>query len=519
LSYFLGIDGGTESLRAFVFDLAGRRLASAATPYPTVFGSGARAEQDPEDWWSAIASAVREAVAQAGVPRSQIKAMCLATTCCSVVALDEQTLPLRPAIIWMDVRAGAEADAVLATGDPALRVNGGGAGPVSAEWMIPKALWLARHEPQIFERAHTIAEYQDFLTLRLTGRRVASLDNASIRWHYSSRHGGWPTSLVRTLGLESLRDKWPAEVVAPGVPIGILTPAAAAHLDLPPSVVVVQGGADALIGMIGLGVARPGQLALITGSSHLQFGVSSEPVHQRGLWGAYADAVYPDRYILEGGQTSTGSIVAWLRRLTGGAIDLATLNSEAAKLEPGADGLLMLDHFQGNRTPHTDPLARGAIVGLSLHHTAAHLFLAMLESIGFGTRAIVDKMAEAGCGAREITAGGGATQSPLWLQIHADTAGVPVHVPAASEAPALGAAILAAHGAGEFATIDDGIAAMVRPGRRIEPRADHVARYAELYEQYVALYPALKALRPPAEPATRIPSDDRNGRPTPVAAL
>lgn len=519
MSYFLGVDGGTESLRAFVFDETGRRLSTAAARYETAFSAGAQAEQDPEAWWRAIGIAVAEAVAAAGVSRSEIRAMCLATTCCSVVALDSQTRPLRPAIIWMDVRAGEEANAVLATGDPALRVNGAGAGPVSAEWMIPKSLWLARHEPETYARADTIGEYQDFMNLRLTGRRVASLDNASIRWHYSSRHGGWPTSLVGTLGLADLLDKWPAEVLAPGVPIGPLTPSAAAHLDLPESVIVVQGGADALIGMIGLGVARPGQLALITGSSHLQFGVSSEPIYARGLWGAYADAVYPNRYILEGGQTSTGSIIAWLRRITGDSIDLATLNAEAAKLEPGADGLLMLDHFQGNRTPHTDPLSRGAIIGLSLHHTAAHIFLAMLESIGFGTRAIVDKMAEAGCSAAEITTGGGATQSQLWLQIHADTAGIPVHVPAATEAPALGAAILAAHGTGAFATIDDGIAAMVRPGRRVEPRPDRTARYAELYAQYVALYPALKALRPPAAPVSRDTSDDRNGRSTPVAAV
>jgi ribulose kinase len=266
-------------------------------------------------------------------------------------------------------------------------------------------------------------------------------------------------------------------------------------LDLPETVLVVQGGADALIGMIGLAVARPGQLALITGSSHLQFAVGETASHVPGLWGTYQDAVYPGRTILEGGQTSTGSIVAWLRRLTGEALDLDTLNIEAARLEPGADGLLVLDHFQGNRTPYTDPLSRGAITGLSLHHTAAHLFRAMLEGIGFGTRAILDRMAQAGCGAAEITAGGGATRSALWLQIHADTSGLPVVVPEVAEAPSLGAAVLAAHGAGHYDTIDAGIAAMVRPGRRIEPNPERVAQYAEIYRRYEKLYPALKPLR------------------------
>ena len=216
MSYFLGVDGGTESLRAFVFDETGRRLSTAAARYETAFSAGAQAEQDPEAWWRAIGIAVAEAVAAAGVSRSEIRAMCLATTCCSVVALDAQAAPLRPAIIWMDVRADAEAPAVLATGDPALRVNCDGAGPVSAEWMIPKALWIARNEPEVFERAETICEYQDFMNLRLTGRRCASLNNVSIRWHYSNRRGGLARPLVDKLGVSPLLEKWPSDVAGAG---------------------------------------------------------------------------------------------------------------------------------------------------------------------------------------------------------------------------------------------------------------------------------------------------------------
>ena len=498
--YVIGIDGGTESLRATLFDLGGRRIGSATGVYPTQFAAGARAEQDPEAWWSALGIATRQLLHETGIAATEVVALCATTTCCTVVALDAAGRPLRPAIIWMDVRAGQEAESVLATGDAALAINGAGQGPVSAEWMIPKALWIARHEPEIFRAAHTICEYQDFINWRLTGRRVASLNNASIRWHYRSDAGGWPDSLLDALDLSELRAKWPAEMLAPGAVVGTLTAQAAEHLGLPPSVLVVQGGADALIGMIGLAVSRPGQLALITGSSHLQFAVGHAAAHVPGLWGTYQDAVYPGRTILEGGQTSTGSIIAWLRRLTGQGLDLDSLNREAALLEPGADGLLVLDHFQGNRTPYTDPLARGAITGLSLHHTAAHLFRAMLEGIGFGTRAIIDRMTEAGSGAAEITAGGGATRSPLWLQIHADTAGLPVVVPEVAEAPSLGAAVLAAHGAGHFDSIDAGIAAMVRPGRRIEPIPANVERYDAIYRRYTGLYPALKPLREVAPP-------------------
>jgi ribulose kinase len=495
MAYFLTADGGTESLRAKVYDLSGRCIASEAVPYETRFSSGARAEQDPEDWWRAFVSASRKAIAASRVDHAAIEAICMATTCCTVVALDADGRALRPAIIWMDVRANEEADAVLATGDQALVVNGAGDGPVSAEWMIPKALWLYRHEPEIFARAHTICEYQDFMTLRLTGERAASLDNVSIRWHYSNDRGGWPTSLLEKLDLGDLLEKWPARVVAPGEVVGTLCRSAADELGLPQSVRLVQGGADALIGMIGLGVAKPGQLALITGSSHLQFGVTDKPIHAPGVWGAYADAVYPKRYIIEGGQTSTGSIIAWLGRLMNGTLNLDELNRKAAELEPGSDGLIVLDHFQGNRTPYTDALSRGAIVGLTLAHEPHHIFRAVMEGIGFGTRLILDAMRDAGYRATEITVGGGAGASPLWLQIHADTAGLPVALPASRDAPSVGSAVLAATGAGHFATTDEGIAAMVAPGTRIEPRPREMAIYKDIYEQYRALYPALKTVR------------------------
>ncbi len=500
MSLVLGVDGGTEGLRAGVYNEAGRCLGAASHGYDTHFSAGARAEQDPEDWWTALGGAVRQAVAAAGVAPEAIEALALDTTSCSVVALDAAGRAVRPAIIWMDVRAGEEAAAVLATGDEALRVNGAGQGPVSAEWMVPKALWIARHEPEIFARATTVCEYQDFMTLRLTGRRAASLTNISLRWHYSTeREGGWPLGLLRALDLEALAGKWPSEIVPPGGVVGTLTAEAAAHLGLPARTRLVQGGVDAVIGMIGLGVAAPGQLALITGSSHLQFGVVADgAIGKPGLWGAYPDLPFPGRYMLEGGQTSTGSIVNWLRRLGGASFDLAALNQEAAGLRPGCDGLLVLDHFQGNRTPYTDPTSRGAFVGLTLAHGMPHLFRAAIEGICLGTRAIVERMAEAGFEGREIVIGGGAAKSELWLQIHADTAGLPVVVPDAADAPLVGAAILAFTGLGAFASIPEGIAAMVRPGRRIEPRPTERALYDDIYARYAQLYPALKPFRPAA---------------------
>lgn len=491
--YYLAADGGTESLRVRIFDLQGTCLASHAEPYETHFSPGARAEQNPEDWWISLLKATRAAIEQSNIDARQIEAMAYATTCCTVVALDKDGQPLRPALMWMDVRADKEADAVLATGDDRLMLNSAGHGPVSAEWMIPKALWLKRHEPEVFNAAHTICEYQDYLTLRLTGERCASLNNAGLRWHYSSRDGGWASGILAKLGLEDLEDKWPDRVVPPGEVIATLTAQAANELGLSPSVKVVQGGADALIGMIGLGVSKPGQLALITGSSHLQFGVTSGPLHAKGVWGTYPDIVYPDRYIVEGGQTSTGSIINWLGRLMGGTLDLEKLNQLASDLPPGADGVIVQDHFQGNRTPYTDPHSRGAIVGLTLAHGPEHIFRAIMEGISFGTRNILDAFKAGGYEGTQITVGGGATASKLWMQIHADTSGLPVRIPKSPDAPSVGSAILAAHGAGRFASIDQGIEAMVHPGTTIDPDPVATRQYEEIYQKYLALYPALNS--------------------------
>jgi ribulokinase len=489
--YVVGIDGGTESLRAAVFDLQGRPRAFAAAPYATNFPQPSWAEQNPDDWWRAVGVTVRKAVQDAKIRPDEVVAVSVDTTCCSVVALDAEGKPLRPALIWMDVRSGDMAAEVAASGDPALEVNSNGAGPVSAEWMVPKALWLQRHERAKFDRAAYICEFQDYLNYHLTGRMVASICNAAVRWHYNSRRGGYQPSLLRKLGLEALLEKWPRDVLPLGEVIGGLTAAAAEHLGLPKGTTVAQGGSDAFIAMIGLGVVRPGKLALITGSSHLQLGVSAKPFHGKGIWGTYPDAVVPDLYIVEGGQTSTGSIVNWFKNLLPESISYDRLNAEAKKLPPGAEGLVVLDHFQGNRTPYTDANARGVISGLTLKHGPAHLFRAMIEGVSFGSALIFETMRANGFAPEEIVICGGATRSDLWLQIHADTAGVPLVLTEVADAPVLGSAILAAVGAGCYGNMVEASDAMVCAVRRIEPDQARHQAYQPFYQAYKDTYPAI----------------------------
>jgi len=492
--YLIGVDGGTESLRAGVFDLEGRPLAFASTAYPTRFPKPGWAEQDPADWWEALGASVRQAVAKAGVPAEEIAGIAVDTTCCSVVALDNKGEPLRSCLIWMDLRSAPQAERVAATGDAALKVNGNGQGPVSAEWMVPKALWIKENEPEVFARAATVCEFQDYINYQLTGRWVASINNVSARWHYDRRRGGQPETLLEKIGLADLADKWPAEVLDLGQVIGGLTGRAAEHLGLRRDLPVVQGGADAFIGMVGLGVVRPGSLAFITGSSHLQLGLSDRAFHGTGIWGTYADALLPGLYTVEGGQTSTGSVINWLKNLYGIA-DYEGLNREAEKLPPGSEGLIVQEHFQGNRTPHTDPQSRGAIHGLTLKHGRAHLFRATIEGIAFGSELILETMRQNGFKPDRIVLAGGATRSELWLQVHADVSNLPLVLTQVADAPALGCAILASVGVGLHADIQTAAEQMVKVKKVVEPNASRHAAYRPFYESYKETYAAMKMLR------------------------
>lgn len=490
-SLVLGVDGGTEGLRASLFDTSGNQLSVGIASYRTVHPQTAWAEQSPDDWIQALGAAVRKCVA--GHPVEAIKAMSIDTTCCTVVALDASGKPLRPAILWMDMRSSTQADRVSKTGDVALRVNGAGKGAVSAEWMVPKALWLRENERDVYDAAATICEYQDFVNFYLTGRMCASACNVSIRWHYDSERG-WPVSLVETLGMADILDKWPKDVLQVGDIVGGLTAEAAASMGLPVGLPVAQGGADAFIGMLGLGVVEPGQMALLTGSSHLHLGCVSDMFQSPGVWGTYRGGVLKGTHVVEGGQTSTGSIVAWFRRMCQ-ELDYEQLNREAMQIAPGCDGVICLDHFQGNRTPWTDPLSRGCITGLSLNHTRAHMYRALIESICYGTECVLEAMREGGFAASTISIAGGPTKSPLWLQTHADVSQVPLVVTRCSDAPSLGSAIAAAVAVGLFKDIPSACKSMVHVQRVVQPDPALKVTYQRQIERYKKLYAAMRDLR------------------------
>ena len=458
---------------------------------------------------------MRGVLNESNVKSENIACMCIDTTCCTVVALDGKGAALRPAILWMDMRSAEQASRISKIKDPALRVNNGGNGPVSAEWMIPKALWIKENEPAIFSQARYICEYQDYINYYLTGRMCASVNNVSIRWHYDVEKG-WPKTLLKSLDLSELLDKWPRDIVKLGDIVGGLTKEAAGELGLMENMPIAQGGADAFVGMIGLGVIEPGQMALLTGSSHLHLGCCAQMFESPGIWGTYRDAVLEGVNVIEGGQTSTGSIVAWFRRLLS-MQDFGTLNNEAKSVPPGCDGVLSLDHFQGNRTPFTDPLSRGAITGLSLGHSRAHIYRSLIEAVCYGTECVLEAMRAGSFEPKSIVIAGGPTNSEIWLQCHADVSQIPFALTRVSDAPCLGSAILAAVGAKLYKDVTSAVSNMVHVEKVIHPNAEMKEVYQTNLARYKALYhslsgkkgntmkrkmtPSIKGLRPIISPS------------------
>jgi len=489
--YVLGLDGGTEGLRVGLIDPEGRPVAFVRESYATTHAHAGWAEQQPEDWWQAAVRGIRRILAETGVAPAAIVGAALGCTSYTLVCSDAAGRPVRPALLWMDVRSREEAKAVAASGQECLRYSGGRG---SAEWMPAKALWLRRHEPETWAATTWVSDYVEWMGFRLTGERAASVNSAAIRCYYDRLLGGWPDGLFDVLGLGDLGARLASRVLAMGDVVGGLSARAAEETGLLAGTPVAQGGADAFVGMVGLGVVAPGSVALITGSSHLHLLQTDVPSYSSEVFGAYSDAVVPGQFTVEGGQASTGSVVNWFARLLGGGVPLSELSEAAGRVPPGSEGVMALDYWQGNRTPHVDADARGMFWGLSLHHERAHLFRALLESVCFGTENVLRSMRAQGHDIRDMVACGGAVNSRVWMQMHADVSGTAIRTTQVPEAVTLGAAILAATGAGLHASVTEASRAMVRTAEVVEPDLAVTEQYRPHLELYLDSYDAMRPL-------------------------
>ena len=484
----LGVDCGTQSLRAALYREDGTLLASASAPYPTDRPRLNWAEQNPPDWWDALCLAVPRCLAEAGVDAGAVAALACDGTSCTAVFCDEAGVPLRPAILWMDIRAAEEAQRVEATQDPALGSCGR---RVSAEWLLPKVLWVQREQRGIYNQATRVVEGVDWLTHRLVGRWVTSTSNAAGKRHWTPATG-WPAGFYERLGLGDLVAKSPDEVVYLGEPLGTLRAEAAQALGLRKECVVAHGGMDGWTALVGKNCFAPGAASLALGTSTVVIAETDTPVCIDGIMGPFPDGIRPGHAVYEAGQASGGSIMQWFLSLIGAGDDPdahGRLEQAASVVRPGAEGLVVFDAWRGNRTPYFDPLARGTICGLTLEHGPAHLYRALLEGCAYGVRNVLKTLENGGHEVQELRACGSGSQNALYTRIIAAVTGKPLLVSAEKDATCLGSAMCAAMAAGLYEDIAAAAAAMgpefelIDPGPESEPYAQYFDAYVETYRQ------------------------------------
>lgn len=500
--YVLGIDFGTESCRAGIFDLSGRPVDFAATTYETHYPAPGWAEQSPHDWWDALVASVRKVLDRSGVAPRQIAGLSYDATTMTVVAMDKNGQPLRNAIMWSDVRATKQAARVMGSTSPATRYTGGGTLPPTAEWYPFKAAWLKENEPETYKNAFRLVDAPDWLTYKLTGEWTQNINTAAHRAYYDRDNGGWPVDLYEQAGAGDVFEKLPEQVNDLGVPVGGLLPHTAAALGLMPGTPVAQGGGDAWHGQIGLNVLSPGKMSLVTGSSHVMSGQSAEKVSGPGFFGGYTDGVVPGQYTVETSLVSSGSVLAWFKRNflqdvseradKQGLSVYDLMNAQAREIPLGSGGLIITESFQGNRTPYSDSKARGIISGLSLGHTRAHMYKAIQEAVAYGVELNMRKLREANFEVEQFVASGGVLKSRDWIQMHADVTGVPIALTEVGDAVTLGSCILAAAGAGLYPSVQEAADAMVHERARLEPDMDKHEEYAFYVDRYQEQYPALQ---------------------------
>ncbi len=524
----LGVDVGTGSARAGVFDLTGRSLGQATHPIRTWRPRADFVQQSSTDIWNAVCMAVRGATGAAG-DGTRIRGIGFDATCSLVVvdragapvSVDPQGAAEQDVIVWMDHRATKQADRINAAGHAVLDYVGG---RISPEMQTPKLLWLSEQMPDAMAGAGQFFDLPDYLTWRATGANSRSLCSTVCKWTYVGHEDRWDESYFRQVGLGGLADEGFARIgqdVRPlgGVVGGGLSSEAAAAFGLAPGMPVGVSAIDAHAGGLGvIGASLDGEtptdaalrrrVALVGGTSSCHMAVVADPAFVPGVWGPYFSAMIPGLWLSEGGQSATGALIdhvvqshaayASLLNLAEqhGQTVYQVLNDRLAALPGNAPTALtrhlhVLPDFIGNRSPRADATARGSIVGLGLSATLddlAVLYLATIQSIAYGTRHIIEAMNGNGYAIDTIMACGGGTKNPVFLRTHADATGCRIVLPREPEAILLGAAMLGAVAGEAYSDLRGAMAGMSGAGSIIEPdpavKSYHDAKYAVFQRLY-----------------------------------
>jgi xylulokinase len=479
---FLGFDIGSSGVKAVLLDPRRGILAAASREVALHSPAAGWAEADSGDWWSAAAALVPELLSAAGAEAAAVEGVAAAGMVPALLPLDADGRPLRPAILQNDARAAAEVAELrerLATAGLLERTGSA----LSQQSIAPTLLWLRRHEPETFLATASLAGSYDWLAQRL-GAEPHLERNWAIESGLFELGGDLAGDVIEAAGAS------PAllpPVREPGEPVGRVGGPAAAATGLRPGTPIFAGLADHVSSAYGAGLLDPGEALVKLGGAGDVLVAAAEPLVDPRL---YLDAhPLPSRWLPNGCMATSGSLVRWLQRLAGDE-DLARLDDAAGAVEPGAEGVVCLPYFLGEKSPLHDPDQRGAFVGLHLAHGVPHLYRAVLEAVAFGFRHHFDVFAEIGIEVGEVRVTNGGSRSTLWKQIIADVLGRPLRPVVDHPGASLGAAMAAAVGAGAAAWED--VAGLVELGQAIEPHAANRERYDELYEIYRGLEPALR---------------------------
>lgn len=497
MNYILGIDIGTSGTKSVLFDASGTVVASNAQEYALHQPFNGWAEQDPADWWRAVCSTCTAVIQQSGVDPAEIAGVGLSGQMHGLVMLDENQQVIRESILWCDQRTGAECSQITRQVG-AQRLLEITANPALTGFTASKVLWVRNHEPENFERCRKILLPKDYIRFMLTGEFATDVSDASGMQLLDVGKRCWSEEVLEKLGVDPA---WLARVVESVEITGRVTPAAAVLTGLAAGTPVVGGAGDNAAAAVGMGVVVDGTAFTTIGTSGVVYAHTSQMKLDRlGRVHTFCSAV-PGEWHVMGVTQAAGLSLQWFRNqfcaeerqaaAAQGVDPYDLMNAEAAQIRIGADKLLYLPYLMGERTPHLDPDCRGVFYGLSGAHTRAHLIRAVMEGVTYSLQDCVSILEEMGVGFETMLACGGGGRSPLWRGMLADMFGYPVETSTSSEAPALGAAILAGVGAGLFPSVQAACAQLIRQENHVDPDAGRHQEYRRYYALYRRLYPAL----------------------------
>jgi xylulokinase len=488
MAYFIGIDASTTATKALLIDEEGAVAGAAAAEYGFETPRPLWSEQHPDLWWHGAVQSIRQVLADSSVDGRAVRGIGLTGQMHGLVLLDEGGQVLRPAILWNDQRTGAECDEIRARlgRERLIRITGNDA---LTGFTAPKILWVRNHEPEVYGRVRHVLLPKDYVRFQLTGEHATDRAGGAGTLLFDLAARDWSAEVVAALGIDLA---WlPPTFEGPAVTGAVSEPAAEAT-GLAAGTPVVGGGGDQAAQAVGVGAVEAGIVALTLGTSGVVFASADQPiVEPDGRLHAFCHAV-PGKWHLMGVMLSAAGSLRWFRDTVAPGEDFDALTGRAEGVPAGSEGLFFLPYLTGERTPHPDPLARAAFVGLTVRHTRDHMTRAVLEGVAFGLRDSFELMRGAGLPViRQVRVSGGGAKSPLWRQILADVLEVELATVNTTEGAAYGAALLGATGCGAFSDVESACAAAVQVTGRTEPGPASTA-YRPLYPLYRDLYPALR---------------------------